>query len=95
MKTAEQEAQKGISLLQEAVLAVLFDEHQHDASPLRQSDIRKRLGFPKPQYGCDFNAVIGYMLRYLAHNGYVDTEPSGHIRPGWRITPKGVDACKS
>lgn len=94
MDTAKDNAEKGLALLKQAALQVLYHACQHNEDRLKQGEIRKTLGFPKAQYGYNFNELVYHVLQCLTHEGYVEYEPGSRKHSGYRITEKGVDACK-
>lgn len=92
MDTAKENAEKGLFLLKEGVLEVLFHAHLQNEGRVKQRDIRIRLGLPDARFGMNLNELVYQVLQHLAFDGYADHYIGTHKGAGWKITQKGIDS---
>ena len=84
-ESPREKARTGVSLIQEAILEVLYHARRtDDKACLRLVDIRKEIDIPNNDWE---SATARYMVLLLQEDGKVQPCPyPGRVKPGWQIT---------
>ena len=91
-ESPREKARAGISLIQEAILEVLYHARRtDDKACVRLVDIRNEIDMPKAKTGKSTDdwrsATTRFMLLLLQEDGKAQPCPiPGRARPGWQIT---------
>ena len=85
---SKQHARLGLFYLREAVLELLLEVDTRNEGPLKNAEIRDRLGLPDEHSGPHQHLFKG-VLYHLLNDGYVIKSSPANAPEKWVISPEG------